>query len=193
MRVYMIRHGQAAAGWDADLDPGLSDVGHEQAAKLIAAMAHHVAGPVPIISSPLRRCQETAQPLAQHWGQEIHIDPRVRELPSPSNDLNERGTWLRQAMAGTWTDLEADPNSQNVDFKAWRAGVLDAVQAHHDQPAIVIVSHFIAINVVYGQALGQDEIVCFRPDNTSITVFSVEDGGQVDCLIRGDEAQTQIN
>ena len=30
-RVYMVRHGRAAAGWDVDPDPPLDDVGRNQA------------------------------------------------------------------------------------------------------------------------------------------------------------------
>ena len=29
--IYMIRHGEAASGWDADMDPGLSEKGRAQA------------------------------------------------------------------------------------------------------------------------------------------------------------------
>ena len=30
-RIYMIRHGKAAAGWDGDADPGLNELGRTQA------------------------------------------------------------------------------------------------------------------------------------------------------------------
>ena len=30
-RIFMIRHGKAAAGWDGDADPGLSELGQAQA------------------------------------------------------------------------------------------------------------------------------------------------------------------
>ena len=29
-RVYMVRHGRAAAGWNVDPDPGLDDLGRSQ-------------------------------------------------------------------------------------------------------------------------------------------------------------------
>ncbi len=188
MQIIMIRHGQAAAGWDTDIDPGLSVDGHRQAASLVPAIKGLIDqgvldGPVPIISSPLLRCQETARPLAEAWQQTVQIDPRVRELPSPSTDVTERGIWLRQAMAGTWSALDAAEDSQNVDFKAWRQGIMAAITQDCDYPALIIVSHFIAINVVYGRAVGQDDIVCFRPDNTSITVFSVEAPDRIKCVL----------
>ncbi len=61
-RITMVRHGQAAAGFSDDLDPGLSALGREQADAAAAALAP--IGPQPIIASPLRRCRETAAPLA---------------------------------------------------------------------------------------------------------------------------------
>lgn len=188
--IYMVRHGRAAAAWDADLDPGLDAVGLNQAAALIGTLTAQIDGPVPIISSPLKRCRETAEPLAAHWGQEILIDPRVRELPSPTDDLTERGAWLRRVMAGTWSALDAETSS--VDFRAWREGVVQAVAEVRQSPAVVIVSHFIAINVIYGRAMGQDDIVCFRPDNASVSLFRVEEG-RVECVDKGAEAQTQVN
>ena len=36
-RIYMIRHGKAAAGWDGDADPGLDDVGRAQAENVAGA------------------------------------------------------------------------------------------------------------------------------------------------------------
>ena len=33
-RLYLIRHGRAAAGWDTAMDPPLDDLGREQAAEI---------------------------------------------------------------------------------------------------------------------------------------------------------------
>ena len=55
-QLYLVRHGRAAAGWNTDPDPGLDDIGRAQA----AAAADRLApiGPLPIVTSPLRRCRE---------------------------------------------------------------------------------------------------------------------------------------
>ena len=53
--LYLVRHGQAAASWGEDPDPGLNALGHGQAARMAAAL-----GPMPIMISPLRRTRETA-------------------------------------------------------------------------------------------------------------------------------------
>ena len=35
-RLYMVRHGKAAAGWDGDADPGLDALGRQQAEAVAA-------------------------------------------------------------------------------------------------------------------------------------------------------------
>ena len=80
-RIYLVRHGRAAAGWGAHVDPGLDDVGRAQA----EAMAKQLAakGPLPLIASPLRRTRETAAALERQWKTEARIEPRVgADLPN---------------------------------------------------------------------------------------------------------------
>lgn len=178
----MVRHGQAAAGWGDDLDPGLSEVGRAQA----MATAHALAaiGPQPIIASPLRRCRETAAPLAARWGVEPVIEPAVGEIVSPADHagLEARSAWLRAAMQGTWSAL--DPS-----LHAWRRAVLDRIVAIDVDT--VVHSHFIAINVVVGAAMGDDRVVCFAPDNGSWTVLDVT-GGSIEVRELGRQATTEV-
>ena len=82
-KLYMIRHGEAASGWDADTDPGLSDKGRAQSEAVAREIEARVGRKLPLISSPLRRCRETGDPLAAMWNATASIDPRVGEIPSP--------------------------------------------------------------------------------------------------------------
>lgn len=192
-KIYMVRHGRAAAGWDADKDPGLDETGHAQAEKVARELERLAGMQLPILSSPLRRCRETAAPLAQLWRAEPAIEPAVAEIPSPIDDLEARTTWLRTAMAGTWSELVSAPSGQadrEIDFLAWRRGVIDALL---NQPRdTVVFSHFIAINVAAGHALGDDRVVAFRPDNASVTVFETR-GGDLILHEKGREADTRVN
>ena len=71
-------------------------------------------GPLQIVSSPLRRCRETAAPLAALWSAEVAIDARVAEIPSPDGvAMADRVEWLREAMAGSWTAL----GQRYVDYR----------------------------------------------------------------------------
>lgn len=191
-RIFLIRHGQAAAGWGEDADPGLSGLGQSQAETLVRVLADHISKPVPILTSPLGRCQQTAAPLAEAWGIAPRVDERLRELPSPTKDLAQRTHWLKRVMAGSWPELERDPSSAGVDFAAWRGGLADIVREQSGLTDVVMVSHFIAINVLHGMALGHERVVGFRPDNCSVTIFSTH-GERLLCETQGQEAETVIN
>ena len=95
-KIYLIRHGQAAAGFTSDPDPGLDQIGQSQAEAAADLLMAHT--PLTLLSSPLKRAQETAQPLASRLAQSVGIEPRVAEVPSAGLSLEERGPWLQQVM-----------------------------------------------------------------------------------------------
>ncbi len=180
-KVYMVRHGKAAAGFDGHADPGLDDLGRAQA-EATAAMLDAL-GPMPIYSSPLARARETALPLAERWSSEVIIEPRVAEIPSPTEDLAERATWLRQAMAGSWATLDES-------LQAWRQALIECVRAIPEDS--VVFCHYIAINVAVGGAENDERMVIFSPDNGSVTTLS-NDGGSLQVLELGRTAVTHVN
>jgi broad specificity phosphatase PhoE len=179
-RLHLVRHGRAAAGWDADPDPGLDDFGRAQAETVARRLAP--LGPLPIVCSPLRRTRETAEPLAGAWATSPRVDPRVGEIPSPTEDLLERGAWLQRALAGTWSDL-------GPTYLAWRADLLAALADLAEET--VVVTHFVAINVVLGAALADDRLVVRSVANTSVTVVEL-DGSRIRLLDEPDEAATLV-
>ena len=191
-KIYMVRHGKAAAGWDGDADPGLDVTGHAQAEALAQDLAARLTSPVGIYTSPLLRCRETAMPLATMWQTQAIVEPRVAEIPSPIEDLVARTEWLRRVMAGSWAELSSDPESAGIDFARWRSDVVAALVMLGESKDIVVFSHFIALNVAYCAATGADQIVAFRPDNCSVSVFET-DGTALTLLTQGHEADTQVN
>ncbi len=178
--LYLVRHGRAAAGWDSDPDPGLDDTGRAQAQAVAERL--NPLGPLQLVTSPMRRCRETSLPLADAWQREPTVELGVSEISAPMEGLSERTTWLRGFMAGTW--VEADAERQ-----AWR---MNLVRALVDLPQdTVVFTHFIAINAAVGEAIGDERIVSFRPDNCSVTIMrSVMD--QLELVERGHEAETQV-
>jgi broad specificity phosphatase PhoE len=186
VRLHLVRHGRASAGWNVDRDPVLDELGQQQAvdvAQLLVGL-----GPLPLYSSPLRRCQETSGPLSALWKTTPVIEPRVAEIPSPVGvALEERVEWLRGAMAGTWTQLGMSDGDVYTQYRRNLLGSLSAMS--HDA---VIFSHFIAINVVIGEALSDDRLVVKSLDNCSVTTvvvhngkFTIEEmGREADTLIR---------
>lgn len=187
-RLYMIRHGEAASGWDADVDPGLSDKGRAQSEAVAREIESRVGRKLPLVSSPLRRCRETSAPLATMWHTPARIDPRIGEIPSPVEDLKARGEWLRGFMAGTWA--EGLLMQGRVDLTDWADGVIKALLELTDDT--VIFSHFVAINIATSVATRDERVISFRPDNCSVTVFETNDG-KLTLFERGREAVTKVN
>jgi broad specificity phosphatase PhoE len=188
-RIYMIRHGRPSAPWGehAEPDPGLDGTGLRQAEEtaqaLLALPASH--RPVRVISSPLRRCRETAQPFAAAIGVDMEVDTRFGEIPTPATLAPEdRAAWLRNAVRGRWPDIEGDR-----DYDGWRVAVGEALSALGSNSAVF--SHYVAINAAVACATGDARVLSFRPDHASITVFAV-DAGRLTLLERGREAATQV-
>lgn len=183
--VRLVRHGRASGGWDDDPDPGLDDVGHSQAATVAELLAPlgAVAPRPALVTSPMRRCRETAAVIAARWGVEPVIEPLVTEIPTPEGvPEGQRVPWLRQAMAGTWTEL----GPRYVDYRDAVVGCVASCRVN-----TVIASHFIAINAVIGACTADDRVVIRSLDNTSVTIVETSAEGMV-LVSGGHEADTLI-
>src|SRR5215472_14287488 len=105
MALYLIRHGKPAAAFGDHDDPGLDEAGRAQARAVAGRLMAlpEAERPRAVVSSPLRRCRETAQPLADALGVAIEIEPAVGEIPTPASlSLAERPVWLQSALTGAW-------------------------------------------------------------------------------------------
>src|SRR5580765_8738336 len=160
-KLYLVRHARPAATWGEEPDPGLDPTGEKQAQAAARTLAQKLDR-VPIYTSPLRRCRETARPLEQLWQQAAEVLEPVAELPSPPLDVRARQEWLRQVMDRTWPELNDIAPAGSPDYLAWRQTLLDAL-ARIPQDSVVF-SHFIAINVAVAAATAREDVVCFRPD-----------------------------
>lgn len=180
--VHLVRHGRATAGWDTDPDPGLDDLGRAQAIEVAARLAG--LGPLVAVTSPLRRCRETAQAYLERTGtSDVLVADAVAEIPSPDGyEMSERVDWLRRAMRGSWADLDDR-------YRAFRDGVVAFVRAQTDDT--VVFSHFVAINAVIGACLDDDRLVIRSLDNCSVTSIEVH-ADRLVLLSGGAEADTLI-
>lgn len=126
-RLYLIRHGKPASTWGdhgADPDPGLDDLGRSQAeaaAQALLALPEALR-PTRVLTSPLKRCRDTAAPFAAALGVEAIVEPAVAEIPTPAGlEGAARSIWLRQAFDLSWNEVEGG------DYAAWRDGVAKAL------------------------------------------------------------------
>ncbi len=179
-RLYLVRHGRAAADWGSHVDPGLDDVGRTQAEAMAARL--EPKAPLPLVASPLRRTRETAAALERRWEVAARIEPRVGEISSPLEDLAARADWLRGIMPCRWPELD-DP------LRRWRESVIEALRALSEDT--VVVSHYIAINVAVGNALGDQRVTCFRPDHCSCTTLDIANG-KIRLIELGAQAATRV-
>ncbi len=180
-RLYLVRHGRAAAGWNVDPDPGLDDLGRLQAERMADQL--EALGPLALVSSPLLRCQQTAAVLGTRWSVPTLIEPKVAEIPSPPGvPMEDRVEWLRSAMSGEWSLL----GPRYTHFRDGVAACLASIPTDS-----VVASHFIAINAAIGAACGDDRVVIRSLDNCSVTIIDVVDG-HLHVVEGGHEADTLI-
>jgi broad specificity phosphatase PhoE len=184
VRVVLVRHGHAAAGFTEHADPDLDDEGRSQAAAMAEVMAEE--GPLSIVSSPLRRARATAEPLERVWQRAALVEPKVGEIPSPpgaEGAVANRGAWLGEVMRSRWDDPALS------DLGPWRKALLDALGALSEDT--VVTTHFVAINVAVGAATDDPRVTCFRPGYCSRTVLEA-DGGRLRLVSLGQEGQTVV-
>jgi len=161
-RLYLIRHGHPNAGFADATDPSLDDLGHAQAQAVAQELA--LLGPLPLLTSPLKRARETVAPFEAQWGVTARVEPRIAEIPSPSKNLEQRAVWLSQALRGRWSDLP-------LQYQAWREQLLHCLIMQ--ETSTVMTTHFVAINVAVGGAMNDDRMICCEPDYCSCTILEV--------------------
>jgi broad specificity phosphatase PhoE len=74
-------------------------------------------------------------------------------------------------------------------LRSWRDQVLQTLL--EIQRDTVVVSHFVAINVAVGHALGDDRVTCFQPDNCSCTILD-SDGNALRLMELGAEGEIAL-
>lgn len=180
VKLYLVRHGRPSAGFGEAIDPGLDEIGREQAEAAAQALAS--IGPLSMLTSPLRRARETAAPLERLWKVTARVEPAVAELPTPSATPQERSAWLRMRLKGRWNELP-------MLHQQWREQVVATLVSL--PTSTVITTHFIAINVAVGAALGDDRLICCEPDHCACTILEVKNG-QLQLVALGRQRETQI-
>lgn len=177
--IYLIRHGEAAAGWGTHPNPGLSETGKKQAVAAASDLAKLEIKHA--YTSPMQRCQETSHPFAKSSALDVRIEPRVTEIPTPDG-IKDRISWLRNLMSGTW-----DTTPQIV--QDWRETLIKTVSELPDDT--VVFSHFIAINAIVGHLEGSNDVTVFRPTYCSMTSLETSPAG-LKLIERGTEATTKV-
>jgi 2,3-bisphosphoglycerate-dependent phosphoglycerate mutase len=182
VELLLIRHAEpvriALGEVEGPADPQLTERGAVQAQRLAAWLA--VEGIDAIITSPLRRARETAEPLARNLELTPEVDPGVSEYDAgsgeyiPIEELRELKDHRWQAqIEGRWED-GTDP----LRFQAEIVLAMDAIIERFPGGKVAVVCHGGVINVYLAHVLGIDRALWFHPAYTSVNrVHAARAGG----------------
>jgi broad specificity phosphatase PhoE len=179
-RLVLVRHAEPDSSWGQHPDPGLSALGVRQAEEAARGLAGF--GRAPIVTSPLLRARQTAAPLERHVGLGARVEARFGEIVTPPGLSIPRVDWLRGILAARWSEADAST-------RAWRAELLEAVRATSD--TTIAFTHFVAINVIVGAAIGDDRVWSCSPAHASVTVVDV-DGDDLTVNTLGNQSETRV-
>ncbi|MEU5773114.1 bifunctional RNase H/acid phosphatase [Streptomyces venezuelae] len=158
-------------------DPALSDVGREQAERVAAALA--ARGTVQaIVSSPLKRCQETAHAVAARLGLDVHLEDGLRETDFGAwegltfGEVRERSpeelnAWLASPDA-------APPGGESFAEVTRRVSAArDRLTRAHAGRTVLLVTHVTPIKTLVRLALGAPPESLFRMELSAASVSAV--------------------
>ncbi|MEU1215677.1 bifunctional RNase H/acid phosphatase [Streptomyces sp. NPDC005790] len=180
----LLRHGETALtpekrfSGSGGSDPVLSEAGRHQAAR--AAEAFAARGAVQeIVSSPLRRCRETAEAVAARLGLRVHIEEGLRET--------DFGVWegltfgeVRERYSSDLTAWLASPDAAPTGGGESFAEVAERVSqtrdrliARHAGRTALLVTHVTPIKTLVRLALGAPPESLFRMELSPASVSTV--------------------
>lgn len=179
MQLILVRHAlpERVESGNGVADPGLTEQGERQAARLVEAVGTGVEG---LYSSPLRRARATAAPLAAALGREPDLVADLREYDSDADHYVPVHEMARVDPAG-WDRIVAGLLPVGVDVAAFTARVGAALEgivaAHPGRGTVVVVAHAGVVNTWLAHLLGIDRPLAFPLDYTGLTrVVAGRDG-----------------
>ncbi len=147
-KIFLCRHGQTA--WNAErriqgrTDIDLNDEGRAQAQWLAKFLKQHLDGHARLISSPLKRAIQTAQPIADALQIPVETDVRATEVHTGIftgkclPDLKDDQAW-QQHLVDPWNVGygEGGESAQSV-----RDRIMALIEEQrHDERDLILVTH----------------------------------------------------
>ncbi|MFE3825511.1 bifunctional RNase H/acid phosphatase [Streptomyces sp. NPDC059092] len=180
----LLRHGETALTPDkrfsgsGGTDPELSAIGRRQADAIATALA--ARGTVQdIVSSPLRRCRETAQAVADRLGLDVRIEEGLRETHFGAwegltfGEVTERypddlTAWLASP------DVEPTGGGESFATVGRRvAAARDALLDRYRGRTVLVVTHVTPVKELVRVALGAPQESLFRMELSAASVSVV--------------------
>jgi broad specificity phosphatase PhoE len=171
MELIFIRHGKPKVE-PGDNDPVLTDAARMQAERVGDWLRRENIARV--VSSPMRRAIQTAEPTSRILGLELEIRDGLAEVGRFGPGYRGIET-LRKDPVG-WAKFLEDPISfLGGDPVAFKRDVLDTVGGLFDdrpERKTAVFAHGLPINVVLSHALGLKRVSHFLPHYCSLTRIS---------------------
>ncbi len=193
--LLLLRHGETPltpqrrfSGTGSD-DPGLSDIGRSQAEQAAHSDLLAGAGLTTILTSPLRRCRETADIVSAALDLPVEVDGDLREM--------DFGQWEGLTFAeveqrhpidlAAWrTSADAAPTGSSETF----AGLLrriaaagDRISSSHPDAAVLVVSHVTPIKAFTAHALSAPPTAFFAMELSPAALCRITYAG-TDAVLR---------
>lgn len=175
--VHLLRHGEVynPEGVLYGRLPGylLSDLGHEMAVQAATALAEHDI--TAVITSPMERAQQTAQPIAAKHGLEIQTDPLLIEADNifegqrvsvGDGVLKQPKTWRH-----LWNPLRPSWGEPYVEVASRMTAAVNAARDQVRGHEAVLVSHQLPIWVA--RLAAEDRRLWHDPRSRQCTLASL--------------------
>ena len=187
--LFIVRHADAIPGADEIIPGGIYDdlplsrIGREQAEALAERLS--TLDFDAMYSSPLKRCLQTAAPVAERLGmtptivedlKEIRLG-NIRPLPEDTHDLVALTQSLQERqrdivrLAGEAGHWDVIPDSEPTQaFRQRVVDALDDIARQHIGQRVLAFAHGGVVNAYVAETLGLTRDFFFPAANTSITV-----------------------
>ncbi|MEE1928574.1 bifunctional RNase H/acid phosphatase [Streptomyces sp. TRM 70351] len=191
----LLRHGETALtphkrfSGSGGSDPELSEAGRRQAQSAAVALAGR--GTVQaVVSSPLRRCQETAAAVAARLGVDVRTDEGLRETDFGAwegltfAEVRERhpedlNAWLASASAAP------TGGGESFDEVARRVALSrDKLLARYAGRTVLLVTHVTPVKTLVRLALGAPPESLFRMELSAASLSAVAYYGDGNASVR---------
>jgi broad specificity phosphatase PhoE len=193
-RVVLCRHGEPdAAGigrFCGAIDVALSSVGVAEAEALACLDVDAV------YTSPVRRCFETARPLAARLELEPLVEPRLREIDFGEFDgiayaeAEERWPEVYAALLREPTTVRFPGGENYAELRARAWAALEEIVNRHDGERVAVFTHAGVIRSLLAHVLSVPDEALFRIDQRygAVNVVDWLDGSPVVRLVNGPPA-----
>jgi ribonuclease H / adenosylcobalamin/alpha-ribazole phosphatase len=180
----LLRHGETALtpekrfSGSGGSDPELSERGLGQADRAAAGLAAR-GGVQAVVSSPLLRCRQTAQAVADRLGLQVRIEEGLRETDfgafegltfaeARQRHPAELDAWLASART-------APPGGESFAAVARRVAVSrDKLLARYPGKTVLVVSHVTPVKTLVRLALGAPPESLFRMELSAASLSAIQ-------------------